>query len=307
MSWKGDPVDGVVLYVKTMVACLFFAVGVLAVTLLVALSLATVESLYSGDMVTRPGYRATGAAEVLGCEEVGPITTHGFGMWWNCTMVVELVDGRSVRTTVDASVVTPEDRGMAVDVVEFCRHPQHQECTYTRPGNLALTLGTGIVQIVKIAIVVCGVGLSVVALFAGLLGGKLPRRSKTRGGGKIAPDEEKSRDAEREAGANSSMRNIPPGFAELIINFDYPRTGAQVIYETTAPTVRIDGASPRGESSWEECRVLVAAGKRKCEVWVPFEALRFGYISRNVKVAEGTRVSLQYQAPRTPGAPGSLE
>lgn len=302
--------DGVARYVRTLVACLLFGGGVLAVSLLIALSLATVRSLYAGDMVTRPGYRTTGTANVLSCEEVGPITQSGFGFWWNCDIVVELADGRSVRTTVGASVVTPQDRGTMVDIVEFCRHPQHHECSYARPGNVVLTLGAGLVRILEIAVIICGAGLSAVALLAGLLGSRMAsklRRKKIRGDGRMAANDDQPFSMEKGPAGTGSTADIPSGFGELIIYFDYPRSGAQVIYETTAPTMLIDGAPPRGEPSWGEFRILVAAGKRKCEVWVPFKALRFGYVGRKVAVAEGTKTFLQYEAPRTPGAPGSLE
>ncbi|MDW5326278.1 DUF6346 domain-containing protein [Plantactinospora sp. KLBMP9567] len=296
-------------YARNLVAYLLFGVVALAATLLIALSLATVRSLYIGDMVTLPGYRVTGTAEVLGCKEVGPITTNGFGMWWKCDVVVELADGRAVQTTVGASIATPEDMGKAVRIVEFCRHPHHQECAYARPGSLALTLAAGIVQVLKIGVLVCGVGLSAIAFLVGLLGADLTsrlQRGRARGGGRRTSDEEQPIGTEEAVEKAAMETDVPPGFGELIINFEF-HGAARAIYEKAAPTVRIDGTSPKIQPAWGECRILVAAGKRKCEVWVPFETLRLGYVSRKVAVAEGARVPLRYEAPRTPGASGSLE
>ncbi|WP_422771704.1 DUF6346 domain-containing protein [Plantactinospora sp. WMMC1484] len=300
--------EGFGLYVKTLAVYLFFGVGVLAVTSLIALALTTVRSLYSGDMVTRPGYRTTGMADVLNCVEAGPLTKNGVGMWWECDVVVKLVDGRSVRTTVSASIVTPEDKAKSVEIVEYCRLPEHRECTYARPGNLILTLWAGIVRILAVAVLFCGLGLSAVAFLVGLLGvrvtSKLQHREGRRGGRTMLGEVRIIPGEGIERGAMAT--DIPAGFGELIVDLRYD-SDARAIYETLTPMVRVDGAPPRTKSSWGEVRIPVLAGERKCEVWIPFESFRFGYVARKFAVIDGSRISMYYKAPRTPGAAGTLE
>lgn len=111
-----------------------------------------------------------------------------------------------------------------------------------------------------------------------------------------------------EDGGPASRTEVPPGFGLLVLTFIYPDSAAaNVIYEKTTPRLRVDGSLIESALSWGEHRFLLPTGTRKCEVWLPFEALGFGRVRRKIMIADGVETFVEYQAPKSPAAPGSLE
>lgn len=71
-------------------------------------------------------------ADVGACRRTGPIAWDALGYWWKCKVLVRTADGRVFLTTVDRSMVTPDDVGRPVRFVEVC-NTYRDTCRYGRP------------------------------------------------------------------------------------------------------------------------------------------------------------------------------
>ena len=151
-------------------AAIGFGLGAWLVALVLLGGIATVRHLYHGEIDLSSASRTAGVASVSTCSRVGPVSVHGFGYWWNCDVVVALADGRAVETRVDASIVTPADRGHPVRIVEVCDEAGHRECVYSRDGSALVGYGVLVLGLVFRIVLVAGLFIGGVALLRGGLG-----------------------------------------------------------------------------------------------------------------------------------------
>ncbi|MGC5019704.1 DUF6346 domain-containing protein [Micromonospora sp. DT47] len=151
---------------------LLVAVTLLAGVVLSSLLLDTVASFYSGTGVTKSSPREQSAeATVEECQRLGPVSTYGFGYWWRCDVTVRMGDGRTVRTTVGHSVVTPGDRGRAVEFREACFGKNNTDCNYGRPTSRLWGLALALAGMLNFAIslfLIVGAGFYLVRAVVGV-------------------------------------------------------------------------------------------------------------------------------------------
>ncbi|WP_223874526.1 DUF6346 domain-containing protein [Salinispora fenicalii] len=130
----------------------------MAIALLVAIPVLyliseTLVSFYPGTGVVKssPPERPA-VATVQDCQRVGPVSSNGLGYWWHCDVTVQTQDGRQVVTTVYNSVVTPSDRGKAVEFREACFGEGNSRCEYGRPSAWAWAMAVQVFYIIRTSV-----------------------------------------------------------------------------------------------------------------------------------------------------------
>ncbi|GAA2186261.1 DUF6346 domain-containing protein [Micromonospora lupini] len=137
-----------------------------------SLVLDTVASFYPGTSVVKstPAERRA-EATVQDCHRVGPVSGDGLGYWWHCAVTVRTNDGREVRTAVCHSVVTPDDRGQAIEFREACYGKANTDCRYGHPAwrvwALALSM-LGMVRIGLLFVLLVGIGVYLLSALVGV-------------------------------------------------------------------------------------------------------------------------------------------
>ncbi|WP_229397952.1 DUF6346 domain-containing protein [Micromonospora okii] len=132
----------------------------------------TVASFYPGTGAVKSTPPEQPAEALVGdCQRVGPVSGDGLGYWWHCGVTVRTRDGREVETVVEHSVVTPRDRGKAVEFREVCYGKDNSDCRYGRPvarvWALALSM-MGIVRIGLLLLLAVGVSFALVRAVVGV-------------------------------------------------------------------------------------------------------------------------------------------
>lgn len=87
----------------------------------------------SGEEALDQGTGRTGAANVVDCRRVGPLSGSGLGYWWTCTVEVRWDDGDQDRYDLPGSRFTPADRAQPVAVREVARSGRGNLDADTRP------------------------------------------------------------------------------------------------------------------------------------------------------------------------------
>ncbi|MFI5490850.1 DUF6346 domain-containing protein [Micromonospora echinaurantiaca] len=150
---------------------LLTGVAVLAAMMVINLLLTTLVAFYPGTGVVKSSPREQPAtATVRQCQRAGPVSTNGFGYWWECNVTVRMTDGRTVETTVNHSVVTPDDQGRPVEFREACFGANNTRCHYGRPTWLLWGIGVSILGMVRSAITILALIAVGFSLLRALLG-----------------------------------------------------------------------------------------------------------------------------------------
>jgi hypothetical protein len=105
----------------------------LAVTGIAVIIVNTLVALYPGTGsvgATGPNERQV-QVRVDECDRLGPLHDWRLGFWWVCQ--VRLTDGS--RAEVDRSIVTEQNIGRTVDLLQACYNPPGSHCTLGRPAN----------------------------------------------------------------------------------------------------------------------------------------------------------------------------
>jgi hypothetical protein len=274
----------------------------LLLLIMVALYLvtATVMGLYHGNQDIKGRPTTPGTATVGACDRAGPVSRYGLGYVWNCDVTVRLADGRTVTTKVEHSEVTPSDRNQPVPFVEVCssRSPGKGDCYYWRPGNRLIAVLTRLLDFAVVATLVALGGMFYVLVLRALLGrrwyGRIFRkRHPTRWVGAEAMDE-------------INEGEEPPADAGLLrVGFRY-RSSSSALLDTSAPTLVLDGVEVP-TLGWSVQTVRLPPGRHRLEVRLPFGTLKtIRGAHRDITVVAGQQLGVTYDAPDTPGAPGSL-
>ncbi|MFG1652340.1 DUF6346 domain-containing protein [Micromonospora sp. NPDC049275] len=142
----------------------------------------TVASLFPG---TGAVFHGPGEHPVIvvvdGCQRVGPISSRGFGYWWECDATVTAMDGAARKARIESSVVTPEDQGRPLELREGCRDESGlTDCTYGRPTNGWLEVGVLLISKLGLLVAVGSGVVALVYLTRAALGA--PRYCRFRGG-----------------------------------------------------------------------------------------------------------------------------
>ncbi|MGW4461836.1 DUF6346 domain-containing protein [Micromonospora sp. NPDC004704] len=115
--------------------------------IVVAATFATLTSFYPGTGVARGNSaEKSTVVDVRECERLGPLSTYGYGYWYECRISVTVAGRRTVDGTVGRSIVRPSDIGKKVELREVCSGSGGSDCRYGRPTNrlwtfLVLALG----------------------------------------------------------------------------------------------------------------------------------------------------------------------
>ncbi|MEU3452435.1 DUF6346 domain-containing protein [Micromonospora sp. NPDC006766] len=150
---------------------LLTGIAVLAAMIVVNLLLTTLAAFYPGTGVVKPSPREQPAtATVRQCEQAGPVSSNGFGYWWECDVTVRMRDGRAVETAVGHSVVTPDDRGRPVEFREACFGANNTECHYGRPTWLLWGIAVSVVGMVRVTATILALMAAGVSLLRAILG-----------------------------------------------------------------------------------------------------------------------------------------
>jgi Family of unknown function (DUF6346) len=137
----------------------------------VALLFSTVDSFYAGATgVRRPPPERAAVGEVGACRRVGPMSDHGLGFWWECQVHIRVEDGREVQTVLRRSIVSPDDAGRPVELVEACYGAGNTDCAYGRPvgrgWGFAVTVWRLVFRFVN-AFFIIAIGIYLMALLVG--------------------------------------------------------------------------------------------------------------------------------------------
>lgn len=133
------------------------------------LLLATLTGFYQGTGTPWAGREVAATGQVGACERVGPVSTNGFGNWWECRITVELADGRTFDTEVFNSMVTPADAGRPVELRAAC-DGDSLDCSVGRPSPLIWAILLGLLRLVQWAITIVLIGSAAVYLLDGVVG-----------------------------------------------------------------------------------------------------------------------------------------
>ena len=146
----------------------------------VSLTFSTVESWYPGTgSSTRGPTEQTVAVTVRFCERVGPVSHHGFGYWWECTIVAP---GHG-STVVDRSILGPPDVGLDVELQQACFREDY--CVYGKRVHWLVTTAFLALRIIDRLASVLFVSCALVWLARGVLG---PERYWRLVASRIYPD-----------------------------------------------------------------------------------------------------------------------
>ncbi|WFE61009.1 DUF6346 domain-containing protein [Micromonospora sp. WMMD712] len=154
-------------------SCAAWAAALLLANAVVTLGLTTALSHYHGESTPTWSSPMHGRARTLACQQHGPVSLDGFGYWWTCGAEVTMADGRVIVVALGASMLTPDDQGKTVDLVERCSSSDRHECVYTRPGGGLVAVLIRLLHVLRVAVMAVIGLLAGVFLLRGLLGRRL--------------------------------------------------------------------------------------------------------------------------------------
>ncbi|GAB3970748.1 DUF6346 domain-containing protein [Plantactinospora veratri] len=231
------------------------------------------------------------------CVRIGPVSTYGFGYWWDCEVTVTLPDGRQTSTTVRRSTVTPEDRDRPVQLVGRCDGAELERCAFTRNGNLFLGIlhWLAALLVAVLAAVVAVAGGS--ALLVALLGPDLVERWFGRWSRRPA--------AAGPVPVRGAPAELPAGTGVLRIGFGYPERLAPM-YEQSRPRLRINGEEVTA-ADWSALTCPLTPGPHRLRVSTVLDGgMEIGAVRQTVRVSDGVETVVGYEAPDGLVAPGVL-
>jgi hypothetical protein len=274
--------------------------GSAAVLLLIMVALylltASVIHLYRGNQDVRGRPVTGGTATVGACQRSGPVSRYGLGYWWTCEATVQLEDGRTVATRLTNSVVTPTDRGTLVPIVEVCDKSHH--CYYWRPGNRVVAVAMRLLDVAAVITLVGLAGSFYVIVMQALLG----RRAYAFLFRKRRPTHWTSVES---TDATDTVEKPTAGQGVLCVRFRY-QTASSVFFEQSKPTLVVDGIDVPVQA-WSLQTVALSPGRHRIAVRISSaHSDGVGTARRDITVDPDKQLMVTYDAPATPGSPGSL-
>jgi hypothetical protein len=140
----------------------------LAVTGFAVIVINALVGLYQGTGsvgATGPNERLV-QVRVERCDRLGPLHDGRLGFWWVCQ--VGLPDGG--RAEVDRSILTDQDIGQTVDLLQACYNPPSSHCTLGRPANAFGELYAGGLRLFERLGLVVAAGWAFTYLLAAVVG-----------------------------------------------------------------------------------------------------------------------------------------
>lgn len=260
--------------------------------LILVLGLASVVSLYKGQLQSGGSGRVLGTATVLDCRRIGPVSTYGFGYWYECRVAIILDDGRKVTTRLGHSIVTPSDRRRGVRIAEDCNGPGRSGCVYARPGNPLLGFGVRAAIIVDRLVFGFGLFVTVALLVRTLLGERLFFRffaSRRPGAADTGP---------ADWAVSGDDEPVPTGHGRLSVRLTYPGE-VEYVYGRASPVLSVDGDELA--TGWGMHRLALPEGRHRVRVAVRIASTSVATAERRVTVSESTPVALAYEAQLNSG------
>lgn len=137
--------------------------------MLAGLMFDTVGSVYKGTGALRTTEENVVQAEVLDCQQVGPLSANGLGYWSECRISIRRDEGPPVKALVRRSIVTVDDVGQRITLRVWCAKDR-DACRYGRPSHRVWAYAVGILSMIRAAVsILLAVGVTVY-LLRGILG-----------------------------------------------------------------------------------------------------------------------------------------